>query len=64
MFVDYSFYSLIQLSKVNWNNSLGKQFIGWDWMPIRNDFKKKTEKIKTKKTILRIFLFQWVGVIP
>lgn len=41
MFVDYSFYSpLIQLTKVNWNNSLGKQFIGWDWMPIRNDFNK------------------------
>ena len=51
MFVDYSFYSpLIQLKEVDWNNALGKQFIGWEWMPIRNDFDNLLfQKVEKKK---------------
>lgn len=58
MFVDYSFYSpLIQLSRVNWDKSLGRHYIGWDWMPIRNDFKNHLiEKLENKKKFTKNLL--------
>lgn len=58
MFVDYSFYSpLSQLSRVNWEKSLGKHYIGWDWMPIRNDFKNYLiEKLQNKKNFTKKLL--------
>lgn len=38
---------LSQVFELKWENFKGKKFIGWDWMPIRNEFfnlKKKLQK--------------------
>tara|TARA_B110000858_G_scaffold196478_1_gene255392 strand:- start:998 stop:2017 length:1020 start_codon:yes stop_codon:yes gene_type:complete len=48
---DLCFYPPVpQIKKLNWKNFKGKKFIGWDFVPLREEFQKK---IILKKTNLK-----------
>ncbi len=48
---DINFYPPVKkISNLNWHNYKGKNFIGWKYIPLRNEFKNKLIKRRNSKT--------------